>query len=192
MSRRTNSSVNHVARIVRSCLRRGGTVEIDGLGVFRPDAAGGYQFVRQTRPRVFLAYVKEDEAAAQKLFDQLAASGFDPWLDSRKLLPGQNWPRAIEGAIETSDFFLACFSRCATQKRGQFQCELRFALECAARLPLGDTYFIPLRLERCSLPRRITREIQYLDLFPDWDAGVRTAVAAMREQQRSGGLRPAV
>ena len=33
-----------------------------------------------------------------------------PGMDARKWMPGQNWSRAVEAAIETSDFFLACFS----------------------------------------------------------------------------------
>ena len=33
-----------------------------------------------------------------------------PWLDRKKLLPGQVWTRCIDRAIENSDFFVACFS----------------------------------------------------------------------------------
>ena len=52
-----------------------------------------------------------------RLFDGLETRGLSPWLDRRKLLPGQNWPRAIEEAIETSDFFIACFSRLSVPRR---------------------------------------------------------------------------
>lgn len=106
-------------------------------------------------------------------------------MDKQKLLPGQNWPRAIEHAIEASDFFVACFSQRAVSKRGQFQAELRYALDCAARLPLEQIYLIPVRLEECQVPLRISRQFQYLDLFPDWDKGARRLAAAMR--RRSAG-----
>jgi hypothetical protein len=33
----------------------------------------------------------------------LEAARFNAWMDVRKLLPGQNWPRAIESAGENSD-----------------------------------------------------------------------------------------
>lgn len=182
MTVRQRSSSAQVAGIVRQCLERGGSVEIDGLGLFRPDAQGGFEFLPQTRPRVFVAYVIEDAVAAEKLFDDLAAHGLDPWLDRRKLLPGQNWPRAIEQAISVSDFFVACFSRHAGGKRGCFQSELRYALDCARRLPLGDVFFIPVRFEESSVPEHISREIQYVDLFPEWRKGVQRILAAIRKQ----------
>ncbi len=182
MTVRRRSSSAQVAGIVRRCLERGGSVEIDGLGLFRPDAQGGFEFLPQTRPRVFVAYLIEDVARAEKLFDDLLAHGLDPWLDRRKLLPGQNWPRAIEQAISVSDFFVACFSRHAGGKRGCFQSELRYALDCARRTPLGEVFFIPVRFEESSVPDEISREIQYVDLFPEWRKGVQRIVAAIRKQ----------
>jgi len=88
------------------------------------------------------------------------------------LLPGQDWPRRIQEAIESSDFFIACFSRNSVMKRGGFQVELRQALECAQRLPLDEVFIIPVRLDDCAVPARIRRETQYVNLFPDWDAGL--------------------
>lgn len=174
-----------VARILRQCLDEGRPVEIDGLGVFRRSSGGGYEFLASTEPKVFLAYVQEDLAAAERLFEQFRAHRFDPWLDRKKLLPGQNWPRAIEQAIELSDFFVACFSQRAVHKRGQFQSELRYALDCATRLPLDQVYFIPVRLDDCPVPARIRKEFQYVDLFPDWDQGFRRVLSAMERQKRS-------
>src|SRR4051812_7690575 len=94
-----------VARIVLRSLAAGKTVEIDGLGIFRPDRVEGFRFEPRARPQVFVAYVKEDEALAARLYRELDAAGFSPWMDVRKLLAGQNWPRAIETAIDYSDFF---------------------------------------------------------------------------------------
>jgi hypothetical protein len=172
-----------VARVVRRCLAEGASVEIDGLGTFLPDARDGFRFVPRSRPKVFVAYVQEDAAAAERVFEALAASGFEPWLDRRKLLPGQNWPRCIEEAIETSDFFLACFSRNSVKKKGGFQAEIRYALDCARHVPLDEIFVIPARLDECHVPGRIRRELQYIDLFPDWDSGFRRVVTAMRRQQ---------
>ncbi|MBI4877159.1 MAG: toll/interleukin-1 receptor domain-containing protein [Acidobacteria bacterium] len=169
-----------MARLVRQCLKEGSKVEIDGLGAFLPGKAGAYEFVAESRPRVFLAYVEEDLAAVRRLFAALARRGFDPWMDKEKLLPGQNWPRAIERAIERSDFFIACFSGRSTGKRGFFHFELRYALDCAARLPLDEVYFIPVRLDKCTVPAAIQKSIQYVDLFPDWEQGVNRVAAALK------------
>jgi hypothetical protein len=171
-----------LARTVQECLTEGASVEIDGLGTFIPDARDGFLFQPRNRPQVFIAYVQEDAAAAERLFESLETCGFDPWLDRRKLLPGQNWPRSIEEAISTSDFFLACFSRRSVKKKGGFQAEIRFALDCTQRIPLDEIFLIPARLDACVVPFRIQNETQYIDLFPDWDRGFRRMVTAMRRQ----------
>jgi hypothetical protein len=100
------------------------------------------------------------------------------------LLPGQNWPRAIETAIQLSDYFIGCFSRKAASKRGVFHTELRFALECAARVPLDEIFVIPVRLEECVVPARISSQIQYVDLFPDFDHGIKRVLNVISEQQQ--------
>ncbi len=173
-----------VARLVRQCLAEGASVEIDGLGTFVPDARRGFRFQPRHRPKVFVAYVQEDAAPAERLFEELERCGFDPWLDRRKLLPGQNWPRSIEEAIDTSDFFLACFSANSVNKKGGFQAEIRYALDYTRRIPLDEIFLIPARLDACPVPARIQREIQYIDLFPEWERGLRRVVAAMRRQVR--------
>lgn len=179
-----------IARVLRQALERGATVEIDGLGKFVPGGRHGVRFVGQTKPRVFIAYVQEDLSLIRKLCRAFEQHGFRPWLDKKMLLPGQNWPRAIETAIQTSDFFVACFSRRATLKRGSFHSELRFALNCAAKVPLDEIFLIPLRLDDCLVPRRIARQVQYLDLFPEWDAGVRRIAAVIRAQDECRKRKP--
>src|SRR5580704_6249978 len=117
-----------IVKIVRGALERGAAVEIDGLGTFRGSRNQRFKFVSQNKARVFIAYVEEDLRPVKKLYAAFEQHGFRPWLDKKKLLPGQNWPRAIETAIQTSDFFVACFSQRATSKRGSFHSELRYAL----------------------------------------------------------------
>ena len=184
----------HVARIVRRALERGARVEIDGLGTFLPGKTG-FRFVAQNKPRIFIAYVEEDLALAKKLYTVFEKRGFRPWLDKKKLMPGQNWPRAIEDAIKTSDFFVACFSRRSSTKRGTFHSELRYALSCASAVPLDEIFFIPVRFEDCPVPPRVSRRIQYVDLFPDWEGGLAKVVAIIARQdgnRRRKSLRIAV
>jgi hypothetical protein len=175
-------SIEKLGLVLRTCLAEGKSVEIDGVGEFVPDAERGFRFLPLGRPKVFLAYVLEDAAKVERIFDQLAACGFDPWMDRKKLLPGQNWPRAIERAIETSDFFLACFSRDSVGKRGGFQAEIHYALECARRIPLDEIFILPVRLDPCDVPGRIRSELQYIDLFANWQRGLRTIVATMQAE----------
>jgi hypothetical protein len=45
-----------------------------------------------TSPKIskLIREIEEDLATATKLYDRLAQAGFDPWIDKKKLLPGQN------------------------------------------------------------------------------------------------------
>lgn len=183
-------SAEQVAALVRRSLAEGRLVEIDGLGTLTQSGEGQLLFLPQTGPKVFIAYAEEDAAQALRLYDDLAGAGCRPWLDRRKLLPGQNWPRSIEREVETSDFFIACFSRRSVRKPGGFQCELRYAMDCAARLPLDDIFLIPVRLDACRVPHRIQREVQYVDLFPNWDRGIARILAAIRSAPRRSTALP--
>jgi len=175
-------SVEELARLIQRALKRSKAVEIDGLGVFAHTDNGGISFTDENRPRIFIAYAVEDGALAERLFKDLTARGLAAWLDRRKLLPGQNWPRRIEDAIASSNFFIACFSRNSARKRGGFQAEIRYALDCASRLPLDDVFLIPVRLDDCRVPTRIQRETQYVDLFPDWNTGLERILQIVGDQ----------
>jgi hypothetical protein len=172
------------AHLVNEALKHGARVDIDGLGTFRRDARNQYSFVRKVLPKVFIAYAHEDAASADRLFDAFSENGFDPWMDRRKLLPGQNWPEAIQNALETSDFVVICFSTNSVGKRGGFQVEIRHALDCGSRLPLDEVYLIPVRLDDCRVPARIQREVQWVDLFPSWRNGFQKVLRIMRNKKR--------
>ena len=182
-----STSSKHVVEVLRQCLAEGKVVDIDGLGRFQPVGKNGYELVACRKPRVFLAYVQEDGKEVGHLYQAFRAQGFDAWLDRKKLLPGQNWPRSIEDAIENSDFFVACFSQLSVRKKGGFQAEIRYALDCAKRVPLDETFLIPVRLNECRVPARIRCEIQYIDLFPDWDKGIKKIITVMERQLRRRG-----
>ena len=173
-----------LAHLICRSLKRSRRVEIDGLGVFERANTGRVSLRHVNRLRIFIAYATEDAAMAERLFDLLRVRGYSPWLDRRKLLPGQNWPRRIEDAIANADYFIACFSSRSARKRGGFQSEVRYALDCARRLPVDDVFLIPVRLDDCRVPARIQRETQYVDLFPDLAAGVERIVATIETRHR--------
>jgi hypothetical protein len=170
------------ARIVIRALASGKAIEIDGLGVFLPDRHHGFRFEARQGARIFIAYAKEDALLARRLYDDLEQAGFTPWLDVRRLLPGQNWPRAIDAAIEESDFFVACFSQRSVRKKGGFQSEIRYALDCARRVPLDEVFVVPVRLDECAVPRAIQGKLQYIDLYPDWGQGLERLLTMLRDE----------
>jgi len=58
--------------------------------------------------RVFISYARKDGAAlAQRLQKDLKEQGFDPWLDTQRLLGGATWTADIERALDEAEFVLA-------------------------------------------------------------------------------------
>ncbi len=47
--------------------------------------------------KVFLCHASQDKPAVREVAQRLFAEGWiDPWLDEKKLLPGQDWRLKIE------------------------------------------------------------------------------------------------
>jgi hypothetical protein len=53
-------------------------------------------------------------------------------------------------------------------------------------MPLEQDFVIPVRFEACAVPRQIQERLQYVDLFPDWDAGVDKVIRAVKSRHRPG------
>ena len=156
-------------------------------GAFRPDKQGRFRFLPQVRPRSSSRMQRRTTGPPTGSTTISSAAASTHGWTTAEPFPGQNWPRAIEQAISVSDFFVACFSERSGRKRGNFQSELRYALDCATLLPLEQVYFIPVRIEECRVPARITREFQYVDLFPNWESGFQKILTAVRKQLRAHG-----
>jgi len=178
----TQTSDEALLELIHRRLHEGASIEIGGMGSFEHDGNHQIVFKPSGDPLVFLGYALEDRTKVKKLFRQLQKAGLQPWMDCQKLLPGQNWPRAIQQTIEIADFFVACYSTNGTSKRGYFQSEVCAALEEATQFPPDDFFFVPLRLDECELPRRILNSTHYIDLFPDWSGGVKKLAAALKKQ----------
>ena len=123
-------------------------------------------------PRIFLAHAQEDEAAVIQLYNRLKQAGYNPWLDKKDLLPGQNWRNVIPKVIKSSALFIACFSKTSVEKHGYIQREFRQALMELAQKPADALYLIPLRLDDCEIPDLRQdeyginlKDFQWLDYF---------------------------
>jgi formylglycine-generating enzyme required for sulfatase activity len=117
----------------------------------------GYTRRMERRLNVFLSHASEDKAAAREIERRLREDGFEPWLDEKRLLPGQDWSLEIEKAVRQSDAIVVCISRTSLTKEGYLQRELRRALEVAEEKPDGTIFIIPVKLEQCEVPERIAR-----------------------------------
>jgi len=116
--------------------------------------------------KIFLCHSSGDKPEVEKLYKYFSQQGADPWLDSEKLLPGQDWNYEINKALDVSDVILLCLSKKSVDKEGYVQREIRIALDRALEMPEGRIFLIPGRLEECELPRRL-QSYQWVDLFTE-------------------------
>jgi len=114
--------------------------------------------------KIFLCHALEDKDRVFDLYRKLKKLGAAPWLDSEEILPGQEWNFEINKALDESDAILLCLSKRSVGKEGYVQREIRIALDRALEMPEGRVFLIPVRLEECSLPQRIS-SYQWVDLF---------------------------
>jgi hypothetical protein len=149
---------------------------------------GGNTGKRRSQPagRVFLSYARADKSIVSRLYDQLTASGFIPWMDVRDIQPGEDWRLAIQTAIRDCDFFVLCLSPNSVGRRGFLQREIKLALDRLLELLDDDIYFVPLRLQPCARPAQIGR-YQTVDLFEP--RGYDRLISALKEgvRRRKGG-----
>lgn len=139
--------------------------------------------------KIFISYTRRDKKIVRQIYKELKSAGCSPWLDVEDILPGENWRRAINKAIEEADIFLAILSENSVDKRGVIQREIRLALDKMDELLPGDVFIIPLRIDDCEIPERL-KHLQVLD----WDDGngKRKLLQAIQNEcmeQEYGGLR---
>jgi hypothetical protein len=108
------------------------------------------------RLHIFLSYAPADRQAVRNLYWRLHTDTFKPWMDSEDLLAGQDWRQTITKAIRDSDFIIVCLSNHVVSKTGHFNKEMKLALDIADEQPEGTIFLIPLKLEACDLPDRLS------------------------------------
>lgn len=116
--------------------------------------------------KIFLCHSSGDKPAVRSLYFRLrsAAVYIAPWLDKENLLPGQRWEDEISLAVRNSDIVLVCLSNTSIRKTGYVQKEIKDALDVADRQPERTIFLIPVKLEECQLPHRLSH-LHYVNLF---------------------------
>ncbi|WP_239314050.1 toll/interleukin-1 receptor domain-containing protein, partial [Frankia sp. Cj3] len=116
--------------------------------------------------KIFLCHASQDKPRVRDLYKRLRGDGFEVWLDTEALLPGQDWDLEIRRAIRTSRVVLVCLSSTSTDKRGYVQKEIKHALDVADEQPEGSIFLIPVQLEHCELPDRL-QKWHWVNLFEE-------------------------
>lgn len=147
---------------------------------------------------VFISYLREDRSAVDRFVGELRRRDIPVWLDREKILPGQRWQSAIRTAIREGAHFIVCFSKSYDKRNSSYiNEELTLAIEELRTHPVHRAWFIPVLLEQCSIPDRsigageTLRDIHWVDLSQDWNAGIeRLAAAITAEQESNAAVQP--
>jgi len=116
---------------------------------------------------VFFCHASQDKPIVRELCQRLSENDWiDPWLDEKKLLPGEDWRTSIEEAVELADLIVICLSTNSVNKEGFVQKELRYAREISLEKPEDSIFLVPVRFNECDIPRGL-RFIQWANYFDE-------------------------
>ena len=93
----------------------------------------------------------------------------------------------LSAAVRSSDAVIVCLSSASVGKVGYLQKELRLVLDAAEYQPEGRTFVVPVRLDACPLPVRLSRW-QSADLFEQNGYRLLKAALTRTEAARHGGM----
>lgn len=139
--------------------------------------------------KVFISYAREDYASAKKLFDYLKQlNDIEPWLDKESLLPGMDWKHEIMVALRESRFVVLLLSPCLINKSGYVRHEIKETLERLSTFPPESIFLIPARLEECMPKDEELLRLNWVDMFPNWDEGIKKIKMAIQyERNKESG-----
>jgi tetratricopeptide (TPR) repeat protein len=124
---------------------------------------------------IFISHSTTDDAAVDRIADQLEAAGLSTWVDHRKGIPlAQQWDPAIRKAIADCSVMVFVMSprALASDICGG---------ECLLARELGKPLYVA-RLEDCAAEDiwLYIKQIQYADLVTDFDGGVGLLIEALQ------------
>jgi hypothetical protein len=149
-------------RDAATVIRDRGPAQVNNIN----NSLGTFRSVHSAESRVFLSYSWRDADSVRELHERLAADKVNCWVDKVDLVPGEAWESGIEEAIQNCNHFVALLSSNSVGGDGYVGVELQRALDVFDNKPRGHLYIIPVRLEECRIPTRLSR-LHWVDLFAE-------------------------
>ena len=140
--------------------------------------------------KVFLCHSSNDKPAVRELYQKLRAEAWiQPWLDEEDIFPGDDWNLEIQKAIRETDAIIVCLSKGSITKEGYVQREIKTALDYSDEKPERTVYIIPIRLEECKPPERLSKW-HYADYFEgQQERGMQRLLISLGKRADSLGLK---
>lgn len=134
------------------------------------------------QPRVFISFAGTDRPMAERLGEELAQRGIEPFVDVVGIVAGDNIVLAIERAITQSDFFVLLWSQ-HTVERPWVTHEYTIAL--GRDLDHEPAFLFVVRLDDTPVPLSLSMR-KYLDVSIGWGTVADQLTAAWRRDLAVG------
>lgn len=134
--------------------------------------------------KVFLSYAREDHRLAERIYLDLRRAEINVWMDTKCLLPGQDWKREVKKSIKESAYFIALISSKSINKRGYVQSEMKEALNVATEIPAGQIFIIPVRLENVTPIDDELLHLNWVDLYQSYNKGIGRILSVLANLQK--------
>src|ERR1044071_6396137 len=121
---------------------------------------------------IFLSFASNDRKAAETICKAVEQRGFECWIATRNIAPGENFQEAITRAIRTAKVMILVFSAHANN-----------SLEVKKEIALAGRYnviVVPVRVEDVVPNDALSYELavrQWIDLFDDWENAIERLIA---------------
>lgn len=121
---------------------------------------------------VFISYAREDKSTAERIYMDLRKNEISAWIDSKCLLPGENWEKTIRKTIKQARFFLLLISKYSINKRGFVQKEIKEAIKIKEEFPSDQIFLIPVRLDDTIPVDEELQNLNWVDLNRSYQQGL--------------------
>ena len=121
----------------------------------------------------FLSYSRSDERFALRFAKDLRSRGVAMWVDQLDIRPSEHWDRAIEKAVRDCRGIVVIVSPRSVASDNVAD-EISYAIE-------NGKSVLPVMIEKCSLPLRITR-MQVIDASAGYERAVEQCVAELQRR----------
>lgn len=128
----------------------------------------------------FLSYSRSDERIALQLAKDLRASGVAMWVDQLDIRPSEHWDRAIERAVSSCRGLVVILSPRSVASDNVAD-EISFAIDSGKSV-------LPVMIERCSLPLRLTR-MQIVDATGNYERALKQCLDELMRHSDSAKAR---
>lgn len=118
----------------------------------------------------FLSYSRADQAVAMRFANDLRERDIAMWVDQLDIRPSEHWDRAIERAVHECSGLVVILSPRSVESDNVAD-EISYAIDQKKSV-------LPVMIERCRLPLRITR-MQVIDATVSYDRALEQCVQVL-------------